>query len=34
MRGREIGDFGRDDAQWREESGESGNDHGDVSAGY
>lgn len=34
MRDRKIGDFGRDDTQWREESGEFGVDHDDVSAGY
>ena len=34
VRDRKIGDFGRDDTQWREESGESGVDHDDVSAGY
>ena len=34
VRDRKIGDFGRDDTQWREEGGEFGVDHDDVSAGY
>ena len=34
VRDRKIGDFGRDDTQWREEGGEPGVDHDDVSAGY
>ena len=34
VRDRKIGDFGRDDTQWREEGGEFGVDHDDVSTGY